>query len=146
MKPNQNSGNDSATVAKPVVSLSKKPPGRSPAASPSASPKTIEMTKAMAASVSVTGSRSSSTAVTGRRSRMESPRSPCTRSPTNDTYWSERVAASPSERRISAMLSAELSMPPMMVAASPGSARTARNTSVSTTHSVRTRLTSCPRR
>ena len=42
--------------------------------------------------------------------------------------------------------SALVSMPPMIVAASPGNALTARKTSVNTTHRVTTKLMACPSR
>ncbi len=72
----------------------------------------------------VGGMRSARMSVTGRRCRMESPRSPRVRFRMNTPYWTKYGSSSSRYARSSAIFSSLARVPSMIAAGSPGTNRT----------------------
>ena len=101
-----------------------------------AMPKTTDHAMLLMVSSSVGMKRSPISADTGRRVRIERPKSPCTMREKNCTNCSGSGLSRPSSWRTSCTVASSASCPAASRAGSPGSMCTNRNTSTATISSV----------
>src|SRR3954451_10645748 len=105
---------------------------RTAATMPAAIPTTEPMRVAVVARISVAGSRTAISVVTGRPVRADVPRSPVSTSVMNCQYWASNESSRPSLSRIWATCSSLAFSPARTRAGSPGSTRSIRKISTDT--------------